>query len=547
MRMGFLAVVAALAAPLTTLAADPPVVFQTAPVSRILDDVRAIAKLAGGENSVKEINEAIKGKLGDKGFDGLDLERPILGYVVINAKIEDSVAVIAIPVTTEKEFLGLFERFSNKKLEPIEKGLYEFKIPEPGDIPLKILVRFESQHAYVGIGLDPKTALSSQSLVQPSKLFDPSDKALASLKVHFDRLPKEIREVMSNGLKELKNKIAALPLPPEASEPARKAMDEMIKLGTRYSDLLQDAKTATARVILDVNSGEAAIELALAGNPGSALAKSIAERKPSTNKFAGLVTKDTVAGLKLQLPLFAKEIQNAAVIGLEAGQTQLKNKLPQTSHGAIDEAAKGLIRTVKDGEFDLTLALRGPDKEGRYTAVGAVAFEDPTALEAELRILYKNELPAMFKSFFNLDVAKVGKTNIHQVKLGGLLPQEVQKVFGDEASLTFALAPHGIFFAFGPDAIDTLKTALEVKKTQSPVFEIVINPKRLKNLLQLAGVDIPSENFGTKDMLLSPWSVSIEGGKELRLKFGTNLKGFEGLGGLGFVPAKKEFKQEFKK
>jgi hypothetical protein len=302
-------------------------------------------------------------------------------------------------------------------------------------------------------------------------------------------------------------------------------------------------------VILDVNSGEAAIELALAGNPGSELAKSISERKPSTNKFAGLLTKDTVAGLKLQLPLFAKEIENSAIIGLEAGQSQLKAKLPQTFHGAIDEAFKGLIRTVKDGEFDLAIALRGPDKEGRYAVVGAVAFEDPTALEAELRVLYKNELPPMFKGFFNLDVAKAGKTNIHQVKLGGLLPPEVQKVFGDEASLTFALAPHGIFFAFGQDAIETLKTALEVKKTQSPVFEIAINPKRLKTLLQLTGVDLPIENFGTKDMLLSPLAVSIEGGKELRLRLGTNLKTFEGLGGLGLplVPVKKEFKEELKK
>ena len=93
---------------------------------------------------------------------------------------------------------------SSKKLDPIEKGLYEFKIPEPGDVPLKILVRFQSQYAYVGIGKDSTAALGAKALVDPAKLLDPSDKSLVSLKLHFDRLPKEIREEMANGLKDLK-------------------------------------------------------------------------------------------------------------------------------------------------------------------------------------------------------------------------------------------------------------------------------------------------------------------------------------------------------
>ena len=536
MRMGLLSLAMILVSSAPSIAADPPIVFQTQAPGRILDDVRAIAKMAGGEKAAGEINNAIMEKLGEKGFEGLDLNRSVLGYVVIAEKLHDSSGVIAIPITGEKEFLGLFERLVGEKPKAGEDGVYEIPVPNQDDV--KVLLKFQGQHAYFAIGKDPAAALKPKALVAAEKLFNPEDKSLASVKVYFNRLPKELRAELSSALKELKKQIEMAPIPEDASEPARKAIDEMIKLGERYADLLQDAETASARILLDMNSGEAGVELGLTGKPGSDLAKSIASRKPSTNKFAGLVTSDTIAAVKLQLPLFAKEIQNAAVIGLEAGQKQAGENAPPQFKAAIDEAFKGLIRTVKDGEFDLAVTLRGPDKNGLYTVVGAVAFEDPSALEKELRTLFKTELPPMFKGFFNLDVAQVGKTSIHQAKIGGLLPPEVQKVFGDEASVTFAFAPNGIFVAFGPDAIDTMKTALTAKKGPSPVFETLVNAKQVRKFIGALGQELP-EGIGTQDKLLSSFAISIEGGKELRLKFVTNIKGFEGLGNLGFGAAAK--------
>lgn len=531
MRMGFLAVAACLIAPMTGIAADPPIVFQVQPAGRLLGDVRSVVKMVGGENAVNEFNDKLKEHLGEKEFEGLDLVRPILGYVVLDGELEDVVAVLAVPVTGEKEFLDLMERFNIAKPKSEEKGLYEIPISDAeGEEKGKVLMRFEAQHAYIAIGKDPKAALNPKTLVPPSKLFDPTEKSLASVKVHFDRLPKEIREQITEGLKGIKTKLDDLHLPADASEPARKAVDELINLGNRYADLLQDAETAAARVLLDINTGEAAIEIGLTGKQGSKLAKSIAARLPSTNKFAGLITPDTALGLKLQLPLFAKEIQNAAVIGLEAGQKTLPENAPPQFKALINETFKGLTRTVNDGEFDLAVSLRGPDKNGLYTVVGAVAFEDPSGLEKELRTLFKTELPPMYRTFFNLDVAKVGKTNIHQVKVGGFLPPEVQKIFGEEASVTFAFAPNGIFIAFGPDAVNTLKAALEVKKGPSPVFEIMVNPNRVGKLLVAAiGKDVPME-LSNQDKLFSALALSIEGGKELRFRLSTNLKLFEGVG-----------------
>jgi hypothetical protein len=219
-------------------------------------------------------------------------------------------------VTGEKEFLALLERLEVPKPKAGEKGLYEF--PGKDDDKGRVLLRFDAGHAYIAVGKDPTAALAPKALVPAAKLYEPADKSFASVKVHFDRFPKGLRDEVAASLKGLKTKLDDLRLPADASAPARKAVDELVKLGNRYADLLQDAETAGARLILDATTGEAGIQIGLTGKPGSQLAKIIAQRTPSTNKFAGLITPDTVAGVNLQLPLFAKELQSASVVGLEA-------------------------------------------------------------------------------------------------------------------------------------------------------------------------------------------------------------------------------------
>lgn len=525
MRIASLTFAVALIVPLVAAAADPPIVFQVQPVGKVLADVRTFTKLVGGEDALKQLNTKLKEKLGPKGLDGLDLERPIVGYVSLDSKLDEAVVVVAVPVTGEKEFLELLGRLEAPKPKMIEKGLYEFS----GDKDGKVLMRFQAQHAYIAIGKAPAPALAAYAIVPAEKLFDPSEKGVAAGKVHFDRLPKDLRAQMAAGLRDLRSKLDALPIPPEAGEPARKAVDEFIKLGDRYLDLLVDAQTASARYLIDAASGEAAVEFGLTGAPGSKLADAIASRKPGSNNFAGLITPDTAAGIKLQLPLFAKEIQNAADIGLEAGQKQLGELAPRELKGLVEEVFKGLTRTVNTGEFDFVAGIRGPDKAGLYTVVGAVSFEDTSGLEKEVRSVVKTQAPPEVQEMVKFDVAKEGKTGIHQATVGAFLPPEAKKVFGENASLTFAFAPHGIFVAFGPDAVNTLKTALAVKKGPSSPFEIVVNPSRLRKLVETTGGSV-APAYGKEDMLLPAVSLSLEGGKELRLRVGMNLKAFAALG-----------------
>jgi hypothetical protein len=533
MRTGLFVAAAAvlLAAPVVAPAADPPVVFQTQPVGKLLDDARAIATLLAGDAAAKELNDGIKKTFGEKGFDGLDLTRPIVGYFVVPADPEKSTVVVALPATGEKAFLDLCERFNKVPPKPLTGGLYELPPPNVGDPTVKAAMRFADGYAYLAAGKDPTPALDPKALVPMAKLFDPAERAQLSGKVYFDRLPKELRAKLAQGIEEAKKQLAQQPiwLGPAVSDALKGASEELTKLGTRYLDQVKDADTLTARVNADPGTAEASVELALTGKPGTTLAKDIAARKPTTNRFTGLVTKDAAVGFRAQLPLFAPEVRKAAAIGLGSLQTAAANEAPPPVRKSLDELFKGLIRTVESGEFDLAGAMRGPDKNGTFTIVGAISFEDPKPLEKELKDLATNT-PEV-KDLVKFDVAKVGDVSIHEVKVGGLLPPEPQRMFSGSASVAVAFAPKGVYIAFGADAVGAVKEALAAKGGPAPALDVVLNPARLAKVAVAGGgnaTDI-TNLFGSTDAPFTAGSLSIEGGKELRLRMTLSLRLFTAL------------------
>ena len=125
MRYTLVLTAAALFAP-SVFAADPPITFQTQPFDRLLGDLRTAADEVGGEKAVKALNASMRDHLGEKGFEGLDLTKPIVGYVILAPKPEDITAVIAFPITGEKEFLALCDRWNHgEKAKDLGKGIYE--------------------------------------------------------------------------------------------------------------------------------------------------------------------------------------------------------------------------------------------------------------------------------------------------------------------------------------------------------------------------------------------------------------------------------------
>jgi hypothetical protein len=532
MRIGLLAIFAVLLGCGNALAADPAIVFQTHPVSRILGELRATAELIGGEKGVKVLNKRIKDALGEKGFEGLDLGRPIVGYVLLAPKPEDITAVVAFPITGEKEFLDLCERANHQKpkLAGKEKDVYELP---PLDPRYKALMRFSDQYAYISYGAKPAPALDPKALVPAQQIYIPTEKGLIAGRIYFDRIPVAVKLALPTLMAEVKKTILGGLYLDRDEQPIVKAIvPEVEKLVGRYLKLAAGADEMAARINIDVETGKLTTELTLNGKKGSELSTIIAARKPTENKFGALIaTPDTIAGFKFRLPLFEEEIRTAAVAGLEAGQKEATRNIPDPIKTALEEFFKGLGRTVKTGEFDIVAGVRGPDKNGSYTAVGAIAFEDPAALEKEFKKLIQNLALQNIQDAIKWDAAKAGKVSIHTWKMpaGGFL--DITKIFGgDDCTIAFAFAPHGVFAVIGPDAVGTMKDALAVKPVDSPVLDVVVNPARVVKLLdKVSGPNGPGYArleaiLGKEDKLVSVMSATLEGGKELKMAYSINLR-----------------------
>jgi hypothetical protein len=536
MRAGlFMLSAAILLSPPGAAAADlPPIVFQVQPLERALGDLRTAADLIGGDKGTKAVNDGIKELLGEKGFDGLDIGRPIVGYVVLTPKPADITAVVALPITGHKEFLDLCERVTKEKLQADGKDKTLYEIPTNPALGVKLLIRFVEQYAYIGIGTNPGPHLTAKAVVPMPQLYDPADQAVVSARLYFDRIPLAVKLALPGHIEEVKKKLVEAAELGQEEWLVKPVMAELDKLLARYTRLAAGADVLTARLRLDVPTSNVVVEATLTGKPNSELAQIIAGRKPTRNQFAGLLNHPTtVAGFKTRLPLFEEEIRAAAAAGLEAGRKEaLKNTVRDIAKPSIEELFKGLIRTVKTGQFDIAGAVRGPDANGWYTAVGAVAFEDPSALEKEFRKFFEKDAPAELQANLKWDAAKVGTISIHQLKIppaepGFFFPDFTKAFGGDDCTAAFACAPHGIFAAIGPDAVGTLKEALALKPADSPVLDVVLNPARLA---KLAGKFEPNavleveRALGTEDKLLSAFAMTVTGGKELKATVTLNLR-----------------------
>ena len=526
MRYALVLTAAALFAPSTLRAADPPITFQTHPIDRVLDELRAAADIVGGEKAVKAVNQAIKDKFGAKGFEGLDISRPVVGYVLLAPKPENITAVVALPITGEKEFLALCDRANHENHRDLGKGLYYLP---PLDRRYKARMRFSDQYAYIAYGVNPEPALDAKALVPPQKLYDPAEKAVVAAKLHFDRITPDIKLALPAYIAEIKKELAGPGGFDRDFEMILKpAMPELEKMFVRYGLLLGGADTATLRMSVDVPASDVVVEATLTPKANTELAKELAARKPTQNRFAGLLTPDTVIGFKTRLPFFNDELKAAGAKGLEEAGRQMANNVGPNSKGATEELFKGLIRTVKTGEADIVAGIRGPDKNGDFSFVGVFAFEDAAALDKEFKKMIEKDSPANEQERFKWDADKVGNVSIHTYKFAGRGFLDPSKPLGGEkCTMAFCFAPKGVFVVIGPDPIVTIKGALEVKPTESPVLDVVLNPSRMAKFaekIEVGGGLEMERVLGKEDKLVSAASLRVTGGKELNVRLGLNLR-----------------------
>ncbi|MFO0825526.1 MAG: hypothetical protein U0792_20800 [Gemmataceae bacterium] len=538
MRSRFVYAVAAVFALAGVATAQPPspaVVVQTKPISRLLTDFKEILRQIGGPEQgmkmVKDFENDLKRSLGEQGFEGLDINRPIAAYAVLKDRPEDCGLVLVVPVTTEKEFLAFLER-SGIKTEAVKdkKGVFTLDMHDH-TFPKDSHVRF-NDNGWAYLTLNDGEPTDAKNLVAVGDLLDNTDQSLASVKVFPGRIPAKLVAKLLDELDQTANtlKMFFAAGPGGEAKVLSALLEQGPKLLRRYAETgIKEANEIGAKVSFDAMNGDIIVDAALVPKPGTDLAKEIAAIKPTTNRFAGLVTKDAAVSVLFKAPLFAKELREIGGAIFEGIEKELKGgDVPEKLRPIVVEGLKGIGRTVKSDDLDAAFVIHGPNADGKITMVAAMSLNDAAAIEKAVRALGKD---SDFSKDFEFDVAKVGDVGIHKVPLTRLLPEgnpeRRAKIFGEKPVGAVAFAKDAVFLAFGAEAVDRVKAALEAKPTAAPAFDVTVNAGRLHKLV--AGVDPKDgETFakymGKADKNLAAVRLTIDGGTKLTGKLTLNTQ-----------------------
>ena len=502
----------------------PAITVQAQPLGKLLADIKLIAQKVGGADAVKTFDEKLEDALGEKGFTGIDLTRLFGGYVIQKDDLENIGGVVMVPVTNEKDFLALLKRMKvDAELVKDGKGLYELTPPDDANLGDKsVRMRFKNGYAYVGINLED-AELAAEKLLAVKDVITPGETATLAYRTYLQRYSKELKEKALAQTEQLGGVMNAFPIP----EGLKDGLGDILKYVKRVNEVqYKEGDVYAVKLNVDPKSLELSVEMGLTGLKGTQLAKDIADHKPTTNRFAGLVTDQSAAAFKIQMPLFAPEIRSLVEALIKEGFKAAESDVPKKVKPVANEVLQGLLRTVKSGDFDIAAAVIGPDAKGKFGASIGLSFEDPTGLEKELRKLHNSE-PEENKKLVTLDVAKVGDVSIHNAILRTFAIPQVKAVLGEGASFYFAFTPKGIYLTLGKDSLERIKTAIKMEPAPAGVLDVAINPKRLQKLVESINAEAAKQlgdTLGIEDELRSVFAISVEGGNEMKIRMVVNLK-----------------------
>jgi hypothetical protein len=505
----------------------PAAALQTLPVGKLLSEIKTAAENIGGDDAVMAIDNGLKTALGEQGFLGIDLKRPLLGYLVYDANdVENVRMVVMVPTTKPEEFLEFLKRC---RLEPEavegQKELYKLgriDLPQPGGAKEYVVhARLTADLAYIGFNMKP-AELDAAKLFKPEQVFDSKETALFAFKQFQDRVPPEL---VDQGVKQYGKMMEQMKAAfPGGAEEGFQAMGRVME---SLAKLAKDSKDTGVRLLLDNASGELVFDSYYTPKAGTEFARLTAARTAPTNAMAGIIGKDTAAGLTIQLPVGIKDLQDLALVGVSKLKEKAKDDPPPPyAVDLVKEVFAGVERTIKSGVWDHAGAVNGPDKDGKFTAGFAMTFEDARPIEKALKANF-NDFPAMFRENVKLDAEKIGEVNVHSFDppTAGE-PPAYSNVFGDR-KMYFAFGPKGIYYAVGANASGMLKAMIEGKPAAAKAFNVMLNPKRTAQLVTAIEPNtgaIAEALLGKEDILQSAMSYSLEGGDALRFRYAINLK-----------------------
>ena len=526
MRNRFLAVLAmalGLGGITDTRGAEPTVEVRLQSVNVLLDKAEYVAGLGGKEDVIQGVKAILKNlNMEGKGIKGIDPSRPFGAYATLSSEVENSPFTVMVPIADQDQFLMVLKDMLDITPAKVEGGAMKIDLPEGAKNPVisSLYIRFANEYMYVG-----RTAkdLDPQGLIAPKAYFAKDDGAVASVIVHGDGIPDEVKKFVTGQLEVFMAEQRKKNGPNE--KPAEKIAVDFLSdaaVGSVKS-LLNDSKELAVRVFIDPKADEMSAEVVLTPKSGSPMAKYFGSLKGKTSLPAGIVAaKGAVARASVKVAMTPELKQSYAKV-VDALMAEGIKDVPDEAKNHIERAMKTLAPTAKAGELDIAAALYGPSAKGFHTLVAAVAIQDGKEVE---------KLAKEFSQFaggaaeFTFDVEKIGDFNLHKVVLNDI-PPEMEQIFGTK-TIWVAISENTLVASIEPEGA-AIKAGLKGTAVTVPVVNVDVS---LAKLLPLVAKDLKPEEikalikdaFGDsgptgKDSV----NVTITGGDQLTVK--AKLKG----------------------
>jgi hypothetical protein len=375
--------------------------------------------------------------------------------------------------------------------------------------------------------------------VKPDAFFAKDDGSVASLVVHIDRIPADLRTFVLGqfelGINEARKKDAGNNA---AEEKLKNLVFDNIVGGAKM--LADDGKELSAKFFVDPKTDAISAEVTLTARSGSPMAKQIANLGKQTSVPAGIVgsVANPVArgSVKVAIPEGMKKDYSTAIDDLLA---QAVKDAPADAEQVAKDLVAAISPTLKAGELDAAAALVGPDAKGRYQLIGAVAVKDGKKIET-----FAKDTVKQFGQFIEegatikFDVETVGDFKLHRIDLKNA-PEQFEKIFGT-STVWVATSDSHIAFSIEPDG-ETIKKELKAKAAPAPIAQVEVSAAKL---LPLGQRDLKPDElkalikdaFGDGDPAgKDTLSLRIEGGDKLSAKFAVKGKAVKLFAGVTVV------------
>lgn len=496
-------------------AAEPTVEVKIKAIKDLLPLAEYLGDLGGVAEQADQGAKFIEAMAGKKGIiEGIDINKPIGFYASMTPAVVDSPMVVLIPIGDEKAFMNLLTGKLNINPEKEDDDVYSVTVP---GVPPKVYFRFHKGYACATV-LN-KATLDAKNLIDPKDFFAKPETAIASVVVHVDRVPAEVRKTLLGQIE--------LKLADEKAKAAKDPLEGKIRDFTidgslsSLAMLLNEGKTASLKLNIDPKTDDIGLEFALSGQTGSDLNSLLAAASRKKAIAPQAATRDAIvsASVNLQVPeSFKKKYGELVDQIIAAGLDNAKGNDRDIAKKVLD----AIEPSLKAGILEFGISLM-PSSNGKHEILSALRVASGKGIESLAKELAPFIPADQVKIKF--DVEKLGSATLHEI-----VPpanDETEKIFGS-SSLWLTTADDLLVLGFAPNSASAKKLAaaepqntpifsFETSVTRLiPIVEPQTSPETIKVLIQEVYAD---GKPATKDTI----KLTVNGGEQLSV--GVSIKG----------------------